>query len=95
MQVLISPGFGAGWSTWNEGGLKLATDPRIIEAFSYMGREEFFAYCEELGYGHIYGRGYRNLRVVDVPSGVLFRINEHDGAESIEIFNADNWERAI
>lgn len=30
--VLVSPGFGAGWSTWdNEYGVKLATDKRIVQ----------------------------------------------------------------
>lgn len=31
MKVLISPGFGAGWSTWNDSGI--ATDVRIVDAF--------------------------------------------------------------
>lgn len=30
--VLVSPGYGAGWSTWNsEYGVKLATDKRIVQ----------------------------------------------------------------
>lgn len=30
--VLVSPGWGAGWSTWdNEYGVKLATDKRIVQ----------------------------------------------------------------
>lgn len=33
--VLVSPGYGAGWSTWNSehGGEKLAYDKRIVEYF--------------------------------------------------------------
>lgn len=32
--VLVSPGYGAGWSTWSsEYGLSLATDKRIVEKF--------------------------------------------------------------
>ena len=31
MKVLISPGYGAGWSTWNY--IDLAFDPDIIQAF--------------------------------------------------------------
>lgn len=31
--VLVSCGYGAGWSTWNHYGVKLAVDKRIIEKY--------------------------------------------------------------
>ena len=33
MAVLVSPGYGAGWSTWSDCGIDFATDKRIIEFF--------------------------------------------------------------
>ena len=38
MKVLISPGFGAGWSTWNDP--RMAFDERLIRAFEYGISEE-------------------------------------------------------
>jgi hypothetical protein len=35
--------------------------------------------------------GFDQLKVVDVPSGMLFRIDEYDGSESIETFDEDGW----
>ena len=31
--ILVSYGYGAGWSSWSEYGIKLAVDKRIIEKF--------------------------------------------------------------
>ena len=38
MKVLISPGYGAGWSTWGDPGM--ATDKRLIELFECGCTEE-------------------------------------------------------
>ena len=38
MKVLISPGFGAGWSTWNDP--MMALDERLIRAFECGISEE-------------------------------------------------------
>ena len=32
--ILVSYGYGAGWSSWSEYGIKLAVDKRIIEKFN-------------------------------------------------------------
>ena len=93
MKVLISPGYGAGWSTWEGAGL--ATDTRIIDAFERgVSREEMHDLCEELGYGDVYMGGFEDLVVEEVPAGTVFRINEYDGYESIEEFDESSWIRA-
>lgn len=47
--VLVSPGYGAGWSTW--GCDELAYDKRVVEFWlSHKGDEEFMATVEESGY---------------------------------------------
>ena len=100
MKVLISPGFGAGWSTWNIP--EIAVDPRVIEAFERgVDEEEMLQLCIDLGYtGGFEGTtpymgGFDQLRVVDIPVGTIFRIAEYDGYESIEVFDESGWLRAV
>ena len=95
MKVLISPGYGAGWSTWERPGM--AFDERLIRAFECgISEEDMEALCVECGYTDMFGNapymgGFSQLRVVDVPSGAMFRIHEYDGSESIEILDMDDW----
>jgi hypothetical protein len=35
--------------------------------------------------------GFKGLIVVDIPTAEYFRINEYDGAESIEYFDKEDW----
>lgn len=94
MKVLISPGYGAGWSTWE--GKGLATDARLIDAFEHgVSEEEMHQLCADLGYGDVYMGGFKNLRVVEIPEGTFFRVSEYDGYESIEVFDDSDWLRAI
>lgn len=94
MKVLISPGFGAGWSTWEGAGL--ATDARLIEAFERgISKEEMKELCIDLGYGDVYMGGFGDLKIVEVPAGSLFQIREYDGSEYIEIFDESEWLRAM
>lgn len=90
MKVLISPGYGAGWSTWE--GKGLATDIRIIDAFERgISALEMQELCADLGYGDVYMGGFKNLTVVEIPKGTIFRIKEYDGFESIEVFDDSDW----
>ena len=94
MKVLISPGYGAGWSTWE--CPEMAFDERLIRAFERgISKEDMQALCVECGYtsfGHPpYMGGFKNLMVVEVPSGTMFRIHEYDGYESVEMLDMDDW----
>lgn len=95
MKVLISPGYGSGWSTWNDP--RMAFDGRLIEAFERgISKEDMKALCVECGYVDPYGYapymgGFNNLIVVEVPSGTMFRIREYDGYESVEMLDMDDW----
>lgn len=89
MKVLISPGYGAGWSTWNT--KELAIDKRVIEAFeSGMNKDKMSEYLKELGYEDVYMGGYYDCKIAEVPKGSRFIIEEYDGYESILILNEDN-----
>ena len=95
MKVLISPGYGAGWSTWNDP--RMAFDRRLIEAFERgISEDDMRDLCVECGYIDSYGcapymSGFFQLKVVEVPSGTVFRIDEYDGFESIELLDMDDW----
>ena len=97
MKVLISPGYGAGWSTWNDP--LMAFDKRLIKAFERgISQEDMEKLCVECGYGDgifegskPFMGGFHNLMVVEVPSGTIFQIREYDGNEYIETFEGDDW----
>lgn len=81
--VLVSYGFGAGWSTWNS--KELAYDKRIIEKWlKNVTSDEMCDYIEILGYGRPYMGGYEDLVLEFIPRGTMFCVHEYDGAESIE-----------
>jgi hypothetical protein len=87
--VLISPGFGAGWSTWSRGKETeaLLFDSRLVDAIlAEMPEAEFVAYCESLGYDHYKG-GAEDLRVVWLEPGTRFLVEDYDGSESIRTFD--------
>ena len=95
MKLLISPGYGAGWSTWN--CPEMATDKDLIELFEKgCTCEEMRVLCLSKNYGYKtrdfpYMGGFSRLKVVEVPKGAIYRINEHDGAEAVEIFDSSKW----
>ncbi len=93
MKVLISPSFGAGWSTWE--GVHLAIDKDLIAAFERgCGEEEMRQLCIKKGYGDVYMGGFSGLTIEEVPKGCYFKVREYDGAEYIEIFNPSDWIKA-
>lgn len=50
--VLVSPGYGAGWSTW--GCVELAYDKRVVEFWlSHKDDEEFMATVDNFGFGSV------------------------------------------
>ena len=87
--VLVSPGFGAGFSTWNKP--EMAVDFDLVEAF-LSGDMNRFEYIVVEKYGeNMYLGGMENLMVVWVDEGNKFRIDEYDGNERVEILEDTNW----
>lgn len=88
--VLISPGYGAGWSTCYFGGdsndYAIALDKRIIEYWinHNHSKTEMEEFLKSIGYDKIYMGGYEQLELVFVPKGQMFCIHEYDGYETIE-----------
>lgn len=87
--VLVSPGYGAGWSTWNSGHPEVLYDPVVVQMVLDDRRDDIEPYCDRVyGDSEIYCGGARDLEVCWLPVGTQFRVNEYDGYESI-VTNAD------
>ena len=88
MAVLISPSYGAGWSTWNF--RELAYNKLVVDAFldhkeGRITNDEFEEHITSLypNY-HIYFGGFDDgLEIVWVPFGRRFYVTEYDGYESL------------
>jgi len=88
--VLYSPGFGAGWSTWNQEVPEILFDPAIVVFVEKDQWAELETYVT-LKYPGLYKGGMKDLAVAWVPEGMLFKVNEYDGSESIELKDSDSW----
>jgi hypothetical protein len=99
--VLVSPGFGAGWSTWCDYDDRKAVtfDPWIVDILlsdQYNRKEKIdriYAHCA-VKYPDMYMGGVSDLTVEWIPQGTLFRIAEYDGSETIELKEAEDWIQA-
>lgn len=83
--VLVSHGFGAGWSTWNQKFASfLMFDKGIVERVLRGDKDEVTTYVKEkVGSEYIFFGGLDDLSVEWIPEGVRFVIEEYDGSESI------------
>lgn len=93
--VLFSPGFGAGWYTWNTQYPQLLFDPVVVahllsEETGHKRELELERYLENK-YPEIYTGGLRDLRIYWVPEGTMFRIHEYDGSETVILESEDKW----
>lgn len=86
--VLYSPGFGAGWYSWNLEHPELVFDPAIIHLVIEQRFEELETFMT-LKYPDVYLGGMKDLEVTWVKQGRMFRIAEYDGNESIEYKDED------
>lgn len=88
--ILISPGYGAGWSTW--GDKEVAYDKRVVEYWLDLKRLDFRTstqsdmmeeFLENLGYYNTYMGGFNDLVLEFVEVGEFFYIYEYDGYETL------------
>ena len=86
--VLVSPGFGAGWSTWaHDPDVKeaLMFDSVLVELVLHRGFDAAARYAEHK-YDAFAG-GANDLTVHFVPPGTQFEITEYDGSERLRIIS--------
>jgi hypothetical protein len=92
--VIYSPGYGAGWSTWDyDNSEELCIRKEIAEfvlAKDFNSLEKFM----DENYPGVYLGGMKDLEIEWVAVGCLFRINEYDGSESVEVFSGQNYYKA-
>ena len=94
--VLVSPGFGAGWSTWSYVGEEdyrnfMLFDPTLVDMVERgASAETIETYVTSMHPGTYCG-GADDLTIQWLPVGTAFRIHEYDGAESVEIRDDMNW----
>lgn len=90
--VLISPGWGSGWST---GCLppEAAFHPELVKLVEENRHSEITKeLCERLFSKHVcYLGGLDSLEICWVPIGTEFYIEEYDGNESIITKGDRNW----
>ena len=86
--VLISAGFGAGWSTWAHEGERegLLFDSRLVDYVLSTGVEGLAEYAESLGYTSYTG-GAEDVRVEWLEPGTRFYVEDYDGSESLRTFD--------
>lgn len=85
--VLYSPGFGAGWYSWNPDYKELLFHPLLVDMVesNRIGEIDDEWVKENLGID-IYTGGASDLTIKWLDEGTHFDIDEYDGSESIITF---------
>ena len=92
--VLYSPGYGAGWSTWNPNYPEMVFDPGLVDLVLEGNQEKILAYVTLRWANTVVRSGVDDLEIEWVPEGVEFVIEEYDGAETIVFKNEVKWIKA-
>ncbi len=87
--IIISDGFGAGWSTWGQPAM--ATDQELAHAIDKKLDFEVISAIAKKNWPKEYLGGLKDCYVEWVDKGTHYKITVHDGAESIEFQDSDIW----
>jgi hypothetical protein len=87
--VLYSPGYGAGWYTWNSKYPTLIFHPLIVEMVENGKELEITTEWIEknINISGISPWGVEGLEIKWLPVGTRFIIKEYDGSESIQLLD--------
>ena len=88
--VLYSPDYGSGWYTLNQDYPEIMFDPAIVKLVEENKFDELKTYVT-LKYPKIFIGGMDDLKVELIPEGAMFRVNEYDGNEFIELKDDADW----
>ena len=99
--VLYSPGFGAGWYTWNSNYEFLLFDKDLVEALEAgdtallmklaLQKMRHQKKLDKREYSNIYFGGIEYLTIAWIPVGTKFIIDEYDGAETVKTIDDYCW----
>lgn len=95
--VLVSHGYGAGWFSWNEDNPRLLFDKALVRAVLDGDLTKAAQLAEQMklpGSDYVCVLGAKGLQVHWLVPGTQFRIDEYDGAESIETREGTDWQVA-
>lgn len=87
--VLYSPGFGAGWYSW-ESSEEALFDPEIIQAVLDGSNIKAESIAEKK-YPGMYLGGACDLQVEWIKKGSQFEIKEYDGNESVHVIGESDY----
>lgn len=95
IEILISPGYGAGWSTWDyDYGVNLALDKRIIDFYKKHYEEvdlkQLQEFLESIGYKNVFCKGWNKVKIFTIPKNCKFKIIEYDGDEELITFASED-----
>lgn len=86
--VLVSGGFGAGWSTWGDDSEFLAMDKTLVEMkLNNASIEDVEKYIKGVKGDSPYMGGWDDARVEWLDKGSAFTIEEYDGSESLRLIS--------
>ena len=87
--VLYSPGYGAGFYTWNA-PIEAIFDPKLVELVEKEQLDEAIDYVKAT-YPNAYNGGVYDLEVAWLPEGTKFHLEEYDGSEYFIIMDHVKW----
>ena len=91
--VLVSRGYGAGWSTWTDEIETYLFHPKLVQMVEEERHSEITTEWmeQELGLDVSYTGGTVGLEIQWVPIGTKFVIDEYDGHESLRTIDDFHW----
>jgi hypothetical protein len=91
--VLVSRGYGAGWSTWTDEIETYLFHPKLVQMVEEERHNEITTEWmeQELGLDVSYTGGTDGLEIQWVPVGTKFVIHEYDGHESLRTIDDFYW----
>jgi hypothetical protein len=90
--VIVSGGYGAGWSTW--GCPEMALDQELAQAIHNELPYEEIEQIAKRNWPNEYMGGLHQCHVEWLDEGTLFRIEEYDGSESLHFPDHYQWQVA-
>lgn len=89
--VLYSPGFGAGWFSWNQDTPQCLHDGDVARAVHSGDRRLAESLANEKWPDGYWG-GAGDLRIEWMSPGTAFRVDEYDGSEGIVYADHQAWQ---
>ena len=89
--VLYSPGFGAGWYTWNHRCPECLYDADMVAWVEGDKTGPMPDLEAKYGWEYFYDGGGNDLEIRWVPVGTQFRIHEYDGFERVIFISEEEW----